>query len=781
LFVLIPLKSNREALKHLTQLNTISRLADLWAREIAAQYRWGSAVGGECSVSLFSAVRASFVQVAAEPSREFLTYDEFKDLLEKYCRDLWMDALRCFRAQGISIEDALSMSSVLREIIIKDLEETGENGFEQLHLLVFLFDWVKGETIRIWKNHWRKNKRLDPSKSLDIEDLRTIVDSVRSPVDLRPVFQLIVDRVRNSGIWPMCAIGITTEDDQEIRVPAQSGFDESYPKDIKFPASGSATLETIRRNQPIAISDVFTDREFPVLQQAARAAGYRSILLLPLILDDLQGVVTFGSPEPHHFSDEEITLANAIAQQVLIAIENARHYEHEKQRVEQLEKLNQMIAEQNRLLQRSADTHTALTHLVLDDAGMDGILKALRALLDNPVAIENEYFQLLGYSDDWDHFDKHRRASIEAGGTAPEVFTDPEITVILDALRQNRRAVLIPKLQEIGIEKRRIVAPILAGGDILGYVWVMESLRPFEDHDFVTVEQAALVLALEMMKQRASYETELRLKADFLDDLLSDEPMNQADLFQRASVLGYNLDSPSLVLVVDSTLASIEKISLEKARYLNRQAVMRVQQTVSERYPENLVANQSSRILVIVPIRSGGEELDLEISPLAQDIHHRLRRIDPALHTMIGVGNPCGEISEIRTTYRQACRAIDAARSLGRVNETIRISDLGIYGLLFREDANDELRAFALESLSPLIDYDRQYNTDLLTTLDRYLTHQGKLAETARNLYIHVNTLRQRLERIEDVLEIDLQEPMVRLNLQLALSIYNVAYQRPMP
>jgi purine catabolism regulator len=766
-------------LMHLTQIDTIGHLADLWVREITERFEWSSMIGQEGSVSLFSALRAAFMRLGEEQSREYLTVEEFQDLLEGACGHLWREALEYFEAKGVPLEDALSLSSILREIIVQILNEVRLDGFEQLRLLVFFFDWVQHQIQRVWESIGKNNQRTLISKSLAIEDLQAIVDSVRSPVDLRPIFQLIVDRVRNSGIWPMCAIGITDQNDQEIIVPAQSGFAESYPKDIKFPASGSATLETIRRNQPIAISDVSVDREFPVLQDAARAAGYRSILLLPLILDDLQGVVTFGSPEPHDFTKEEITLANAIAQQVLIAIENARYYEREKQRVEQLEKLNRVIANQNRLLQRSAETHTALTQLVLDNAGMDGILLALRDLLNNPIAIENEYFQLLDFSDDWDHFDRHRKASIEAGGTAPEAFKDPEIVAILEILHRNRRAMLIPTLPSIGIEKRRIVAPIIAGGDIMGYIWVMESLRPFEDQDFIIVEQAAQVLALELMKERVTYETELRLKADFMDDLLSEESADESELIQRASFLGYNLEHPSLVLVVDIDRSSLGQLSPEAARKLNRQTMLGIQQTVAEHYPENLVAHQSGQTLVIIPVRSEASELERNLSALTHDVHQALRRIEPALKVLAGIGDRCMKIGEIRTSYLQACRAIDAAKSLGRVDETLRLADLQIYGLLFRAEDNDELQTFAHETLSPLVLYDQQYNTDLLRTLEVFLNHQGKLAESARNLYIHVNTLRQRLERIKELLGRDLDESLVRLNLQLALSIYNVAISKP--
>jgi sugar diacid utilization regulator len=585
---------------------------------------------------------------------------------------------------------------------------------------------------------------------------------------------MIVERVRSSEIWPMCAIGIADAEEQEIQVPAQAGFLENYPKDIKFPAIGSATLEAIHRNQSIAISDVWQDTEFPVLQEAARTAGYRSILLVPLQVEDIRAAVTFCSAEPHVYTQDEIQLANAIAQQVMIAIQNAHQYAREKQRVEQLQLLNQRIAEQNRLLQRVAETHTALTRLVLDDAGMDGILKAIRNLLGNPVGIENENFKLLVHSDDQEQFDRHRQASINAGGTVHEVFADPAIAALINSMQQDRRAILLPTLPEIGLERRRILAPITAGKDILGYVWVMESLRPFDEHDMVIAEQAAIVLALEMVKLRATYETELRLKADFLDDLLSRRTTNETELLQRASYLGYKFTKPSGLLVLTCNRFLDGDQQTDEITLNNRQLILCVQRTVNQYAVENIVAFQSGQILIILPVSKVPEHSLPGLRKFTEVLRQEIKKIDAALEVLIGMGDIFQLISEIPVVYRQAQRAMDAACSLGHLDGTFHLNDLGVYGVLYHESDQGEMRTFAEKMLQPLKVYDNEHDAELVKTLDIYLSNQGHMRKSAEELFIHVNTLRQRLERIEDVLGVQLENAWIRLNLQLALRVFEV-------
>ena len=69
-----------------------------------------------------------------------------------------------------------------------------------------------------------------------------------------------------------------------------------------------------------------------------------------------------------------------------------------------------------------------------------------------------------------------------------------------------------------------------------------------------------------------------------------------------------------------------------------------------------------------------------------------------------------------------------------------------------------------------LIAYDNKRRTALLDTLERYLAERRSVIESARELYIHPNTLRQRLGRIEELTGLDLNEDDL-LSLELAIKL----------
>ena len=79
--------------------------------------------------------------------------------------------------------------------------------------------------------------------------------------------------------------------------------------------------------------------------------------------------------------------------------------------------------------------------------------------------------------------------------------------------------------------------------------------------------------------------------------------------------------------------------------------------------------------------------------------------------------------------------------------------------------------------LDRLVDYDRRRGTTLLGTLERYLDERGNVVGTARALYIHPNTLRQRLERIERETGLDLDRDDW-LSLAIAVKVVRLEQMR---
>jgi DNA-binding PucR family transcriptional regulator len=136
----------------------------------------------------------------------------------------------------------------------------------------------------------------------------------------------------------------------------------------------------------------------------------------------------------------------------------------------------------------------------------------------------------------------------------------------------------------------------------------------------------------------------------------------------------------------------------------------------------------------------------------------------------MGIGESRTTPGEATRAYREAVDAATIGRALLGKGGAIAYSELGAYRYLVHiapEDApHDRMRA----AVDRLIAYDSRRNAALLDTLERYLAERRSVIESARALYIHPNTLRQRLGRIEELTGLDLDEDDL-LSLELAIKL----------
>ena len=93
----------------------------------------------------------------------------------------------------------------------------------------------------------------------------------------------------------------------------------------------------------------------------------------------------------------------------------------------------------------------------------------------------------------------------------------------------------------------------------------------------------------------------------------------------------------------------------------------------------------------------------------------------------------------------------------------------GSHALLLALQDQDVLDAFRESLLSPLEEYDAQHGGSLVDTLRTFLETGGRWQETADLVHVHVNTLRNRLERVESLTDRRLDSTPDRVDLWLAL------------
>ena len=122
----------------------------------------------------------------------------------------------------------------------------------------------------------------------------------------------------------------------------------------------------------------------------------------------------------------------------------------------------------------------------------------------------------------------------------------------------------------------------------------------------------------------------------------------------------------------------------------------------------------------------------------------------------------------------EAKEAMQLGRYFGKEKKYMLFKNMGIYQLLAQINDDKQLLEFVPEGLLRLQAYDIHSNIDLLKTLSAYLANGGNARKTAEQLYVHYKTLQYRLDRIEEIAELDLENGETRLEYHIGLKILNM-------
>lgn len=140
--------------------------------------------------------------------------------------------------------------------------------------------------------------------------------------------------------------------------------------------------------------------------------------------------------------------------------------------------------------------------------------------------------------------------------------------------------------------------------------------------------------------------------------------------------------------------------------------------------------------------------------------------------TSVGIGRAY-PFPELEKSYREANLALEFGWLAGRIDAVIRYDDLGLFTLLLDQD-RDAVLGHCERALAPLVEFEAAHGTPLLDTLRHMLDASFRWTEVSRLLFIHVNTLRYRMDKIGELLHEDFSMASVRSNYYFVVKLYDL-------
>jgi purine catabolism regulator len=400
-----------------------------------------------------------------------------------------------------------------------------------------------------------------------------------------------------------------------------------------------------------------------------------------------------------------------------------------------------LVNEQYEVLQRGIAIHKRLERLILEERGLDEVVRALAAAIGGAVLVLTARGEAMAAKAFRRELGEEARASLRrevAARCAGEANGNGG---------GDRAAAVAFAPKHPDISGRGLALPVATRGSGAPQAWLVavRDAGGLGDFERLILQQAVTVVALELMRQRVMRDTERRLAGDVLAEALTGR-LDQDELQMRLRPFGVRESAAVLVFELDDPASGEPLLD----RFMTTAGV------------GALVATRERLLCAVVDATDADDPLDLAA---------RARKALGAEHGDVrAAASRPAPARALRRSFHEARCALEAAALNGAAAADVAsYKDLGAFQLLLSLQDQEALRLYCDNLLGPLENGEGDYGDELLRSLEVFIEQNGQWERAARQLFCHRHTLRYRIRRIEELTGRDLSRARDRIEFWLAL------------
>lgn len=358
--------------------------------------------------------------------------------------------------------------------------------------------------------------------------------------------------------------------------------------------------------------------------------------------------------------------------------------------------------------------------------------------------------------------------------------------------RRDRYARLPDGFLSVPIERWRVGGdeffwmPVGSGAPA-GYLWLDLTERPITPEDVVLLYWARHVMEAALGRERVRLETELGVRGDFIDDLITGHFGSLELVLQRARYLGADLSQGAMAIIVDiddfARYLERRRLGEPAIQELKRRLADAVRLQARQIFSNFLSGPRSDNVILFVSPSEADPSADLSEKArlLAARVQRYVKGLLPDLTISIGIGRYTADPALLPDAYSEAEITLEIGHRINGPASISTFENTGTYKLLFRVLQEDpgELETFYTETLAPAVAYDSRYGTDLVHTLLTYLRNDASTVKTAGELFAHRHTIRYRLDRLRELTSLDVDRSDDRERLTLGIKAMQLLGRAP--
>ncbi|WP_162142481.1 PucR family transcriptional regulator [Aneurinibacillus terranovensis] len=408
-------------------------------------------------------------------------------------------------------------------------------------------------------------------------------------------------------------------------------------------------------------------------------------------------------------------------------------------------------------LRYALETHQAFSRIIMEGKGMLGVMNSLSTLIQHPVLL----------------FD-HRGQVLAESYATPSLSQDKKkmIVDLLKSIRGNQVCYfsLLASKEPVTVFLFEIYQ------QRQGFLVVLETMLD-DPFSVLAVEQAANVVRFEFMKQYALEESSRRIKNEFFADFLDEQITSEEEIMNRGRHYGLQKRQTykCIVALIDDSSEIYSKKFVHREEAISQfrdQVYEYLDDLFSHLKKPYILFTKGHYFVLLIPVAATQAPQETE----EQDWNSILRNIQDKLYEELevslsfGIGNYAEQLTDIPACFH---KALEALRSGYQSKKTRFIQSYRVKELveLLRMIPYKNLKQFYDNTLKGLADSTDREHMDLIQTIAVYLENNCLITETAKQLYIHRNTVSYRLNKCEEILGRSLKDPNEALKLRIALMV----------
>ncbi len=591
--------------------------------------------------------------------------------------------------------------------------------------------------------------------------LNEVISTVGSTLKLDEVLNHVVDTITRATSCHATFIYLYNHDKELLVLSSTSEpYRHNIGKISMALGDGVAGWVGMTR-QPVVIREGSINdprfRPYPELEEEK----FQSMMSVPILSKErnLIGVITVHTIAPYEFTEQHQTFALNTALLVASAIENARLYENTQRKLNILTSLSML-------------SQTITSGLYLDE-----MLRSLSTLAAQIMEADLCVILLLD----------HARGRMTVRASSSLTNDHPLRFYPVDMDHQAWEKLRSTNAQEVSHHamehlnplkdphyKSLLSAPMVSGNEHLGLLnCYAHRARRYTSEDQTLLTTIANQVAIAIKNSHlVDLLAQKNLVKGFFEDLRYGNYDSEDALRQRANFLGCDLSRVHVVSMIELSYIGEDNTLEEEGRLnIHKRTTAQIRRHIQDHFPGSLLYEHENLLICIICLSK--DPTGARIKSWLRDLTRQMRD-EQNMSLSIGLGNICSSANEYRRGFAEASEAHQMGQHMNRDGGVTHFNDLGVYRYLYKIARMDDLRDVYQDQVGRISSYDHRKGTDLLDTLEIYLECAGNLTRTSNRLFVHRNTLIQRLERLQSLCEIDLQERGNWLTLQVAIKVYKL-------